>query len=230
MLDPVKTEPALIDQVHEQLVEAISVGRLMPGERLTQARIATLLDVSRQPVSHALQLLKHRGLVIQHGKRGLAVAPLDGARIWHLYQVREALDGLAARLAAERVSAGLAGKKEVAAMQRVLRSGSSLDPSSETMELVRADVSFHQTLYQLSGNPEIASTVSEQWPQFIRSMAAVLDTPERKIVVWTEHERIVEAVVSGDGAEAQRLARAHASRAGEETKERLSNHGQSFAR
>ena len=222
MLDPVKTEPALIDQVHEQLVEAISVGRLMPGERLTQARIATLLDVSRQPVSHALQLLKHRGLVIEHGKRGLAVAPLDGARIWCLYQVREALDGLAARLAAERVSAGLAGKKEIAAVQSVLQAGISLDPSSEKMELVRADVSFHRTLYELSGNPEIASTVSEQWPQFMRSMAAVLDTPERKIAVWTEHGRIVEAILSGNGAEAQRLAGAHANRAGEETRDRLS--------
>ena len=228
MLDPVKTEPALIDQVHDQLVEAISVGRLAPGERLTQARVAALLDVSRQPVSHALQLLKHRGLVTGHGKRGLAVAPLDGMRIWQLYQIREALDGLAARLAAERISAGLAGKREIANVQKVLQAGISLDPAAETIELVRADVNFHRALHELSGNPEIASTVSEQWPQFMRSMATVLDAPERKISVWAEHEQIVEAVVSGDGDEAQRLAGAHANRAGKETRDRLADRDRAF--
>ena len=94
MLDPVRSEPALIDKIHDQLVDAISVGRLPPGERLTQERVAKLLSVSRQPVSHALQLLKHRGLAVRSGRKGLAVAPLDAKRIWQLYQVREALDGL----------------------------------------------------------------------------------------------------------------------------------------
>lgn len=223
MLGPVRTELALIDQVHDQLVEAISVGRLPPGERLTQARVASLLDVSRQPVSHALQLLKHRGLVIEHGKRGLAVAPLDGMRIWHLYQIREALDGLAARLAAERLSAGLAGRREVANVQKALQAGILLDSAAETIELVRADVNFHRTLHELSGNPEIASSVAEQWPQFMRSMAAVLDSSERKTAVWTEHEQIVAAILSGDAEEAQRLAGAHANRAGRETRERLAD-------
>lgn len=221
MLDPVRTEPALIDQVHDQLVEAISVGRLAPGERLTQARVAALLDVSRQPVSHALQLLKHRGLVIEHGRRGLAVAPLDGTRIWQLYQVREALDGLAARLAAERVAAGQAGRRETARLGKVLDAGIALDPADETIALVRADVAFHRALYELSGNPEIAATVAEQWPLFMRSMAAVLDAPERKVAVWAEHAGIVDAVLAGDAETAGRLAGDHARRAGRETRARL---------
>ncbi|MEL6775448.1 MAG: GntR family transcriptional regulator, partial [Pseudomonadota bacterium] len=75
-LAPLRAEPGLVDLVHERLVEAISVGRLPPGERLTQGRVADLLDVSRQPVSHALQLLKHQGLAVQHKRKGLAVAPL----------------------------------------------------------------------------------------------------------------------------------------------------------
>lgn len=221
MLDPVKSEPALIDRVHDQLVEAISVGRLPPGERLTQERVASLLDVSRQPVSHALQLLKHRGLVIEHGRRGLAVAPLDGARIWRLYQVRKALDGLAARLASERVAAGLADAAEIAELQRVLEQGAALEAESAIIDLVRADVAFHRALYDLSGNPEIARTVSEQWPQFMRSMAAVLDARERKARIWREHGGIVNAVLTGDGDAAERLAGEHALQAGEETRQRL---------
>lgn len=221
MLDPLRSEPALIDQVHDQLVEAISVGRLPPGERLTQERVANLLDVSRQPVSHALQLLKHRGLVIEHGRRGLAVAPLDGTRIWHLYQVRKALDGLAASLASQRVAAGLAEASEIGALRDALEAGLALDAATETIDLVRADVAFHRMLYVLSGNPEIARTVAEQWPQFMRSMAVVLDARERKPGIWAEHKAIFEAVLSGDAEAAERLAGDHAIRAGEETMQRL---------
>ena len=215
MLDPVRSEPALVDQVHDQLVEAISIGRLAPGERLTQERVAELLDVSRQPVSHALQLLKHRGLAVQHGRRGLAVAPLDGVRIWRLYQVREALDGLAARLAAVRVGGGEAESAEIAALSDALTDGQTLPPECAAIDLVRADVAFHQALHDLSGNPEIARTAADQWPQFMRSMAVVLTGPDERGTVWDEHKAIFNAVADGDAATAERLSTEHARRAGE---------------
>ncbi|MEO1680476.1 MAG: GntR family transcriptional regulator [Pseudomonadota bacterium] len=220
-LAPLRAEPGLVDLVHERLVEAISVGRLPPGERLTQGRVADLLDVSRQPVSHALQLLKHQGLAVQHKRKGLAVAPLNALQIWHLYQVRGMLDGLAARLAAERIVAGLAPSTEITAIEEALDHGRSLDPSSGTIDLVRADVAFHRALHDLSGNPEIARTVTEQWPQFMRSMAVVLDEPDRKLRIWDEHAAILEAVLAGDAARAESLACSHAVRAGRETRERI---------
>ena len=105
MIQPVAGQPALIDQVHDRLVAAIADGTLAPGERLTQETVAERLGVSRQPVSHALQLLRRRGLAVESGKRGLVVAPLDPVRLRSLYQVRAALDGLAAGLAASRSKA-----------------------------------------------------------------------------------------------------------------------------
>lgn len=227
MLDPLQTEQGLVDLVHARLVEAISIGRLPPGERLNQGRVADLLDVSRQPVSHALQLLKHQGLAVQHGRKGLAVAPMNAMQIWHLYQVRGALDGLAARLASERVSAGLADAAEIAAVQGALDKGNRLGPSSDVIELVRADVEFHRALHRLCGNPEVARTVTEQWPQFMRSMAVVLSEPDHKPVIWDEHAAILEAVLAGDAARAESLATDHAIRAGNETRERIgrSEHG-----
>ncbi len=221
VLDQLKAQPALIDQVHDQLVAAISSGRLCPGERLTQERVAEMLGVSRQPVSHALQLLKHRGLVIEHGKRGLAVAPLDGARIRHLYQVREALDGLAARLAADRVRNGDVGKAELRALTQALAHGQQLNAKGADFELVTADVAFHRALYDLSANPEITMTVAEQWPQFMRSMAVVLTADGERSRIWQEHARIVEAVSAGDIAAAEDHARQHTRRAGEDTARRV---------
>ncbi|MFO6464267.1 GntR family transcriptional regulator [Jannaschia sp. KMU-145] len=220
-LDPVTAEPALTQLVHDRLVEAISAGRLPPGARLTQDRVAKLLDVSRQPVSHALQLLRHQGLAVQHGRKGLAVAPMDGVQIWRLYQVRAALDGLAARLAATRVRDGVASRSETAALRRALERGAAIGDDAKTITLVRADVAFHRALHDLSGNAEIARTVSEQWPQFMRSMAVVLDGRAHRTLVWTEHAAIVAPVLAGDADAAERCARDHAERAGEETKRRL---------
>ena len=94
--------PNLIDQVHVRMVDAIAEGVLAPGERLTQEEVAERLNVSRQPVSHALQLLKRQGLAVEHGRRGLSVAPIDPERMRDLYQLRAVIDGLACRLAAER--------------------------------------------------------------------------------------------------------------------------------
>jgi DNA-binding GntR family transcriptional regulator len=221
MLDPLKSEPALVDLVLDRLVGAISDGRLPPGARLTQGHVADLLDVSRQPVSHALQMLKYRGLAVPCGRKGLAVAPIDADQIWHLYQVRASLDGLAARLAASRVASGFADAAEIAASQEALDLGDRLDTKKEVIDFVRADVAFHKALHNLSGNQEIARTVAEQWPQFMRSMAAVLGAPNRKSRVWEEHAEIFAAIMAGDADRAERLATEHAAKAGAETRERI---------
>ena len=96
-MEPLHTAPDLIEQVYLRLVDAIADGSLAPNARITQEEIAQRLSVSRQPVSHALQLLRRQGLVVRQGRRGLAVAPVEPDRIRDLYQVRAALDGLAAR-------------------------------------------------------------------------------------------------------------------------------------
>ena len=221
MLSQVTAVPALIDQVHDRLVAAIANGDLHPGQRLTQESVATMLGVSRQPVSHALQLLKSRGLLIEHGRRGLAVAPVDGTRIRHLYQVREALDGLAARLAAERVAQNCDDSGALSDLEAALRSGEQLAADAPIADMVEADVAFHSALYVLSGNPEIATTITDQWLQFRRAMAVVLDDPAHKARIWTEHAEISEAIKAGESRQAEALARRHTERAGSETAMRI---------
>ena len=213
-------QPALIDQVHDRLLAAIVDGTLAPGQRLTQEELALMLGVSRQPVSHALQMLKRRGLFVEAGKRGIAVAPIDGPGIRALYQIREALDGLAAELAATRFRTGAALADDAAEIKACLAAGAKLG-TAPVGRLIDADVAFHSSLHVLSGNPAIAETVAEQWPHFRRSMGLVLATPEMRARVWVEHSQIVEAVLAGDATEAGRRARRHTATAGEDTARRL---------
>ena len=220
-LEPLAGGAALIDRVYERLVAAIADGTLPPGRRLRQDEVAALLGVSRQPVSHALQLVKRQGLAIEHGRKGLAVAPIAAAQVRDLYQVRAALDALAARLAAERRRAGALERTARAEAEQALEGGLGLRADAPAGALIRADVAFHTGLYRLSGNAAIEATVAPQWPQFMRAMGAVLEVPGHRAVVWREHEAILAAVLAGDAEAAARAAREHAERAGTQAAARL---------
>lgn len=215
--------PALIDQVHDRLLAAVVDGTLLPGRRVTQEELASLLGVSRQPVSHAIQVLRRRGLLVDAGKRGVAVAPIDANRIRDLYQVRAALDGLAAELAAARCGRGEAVRSDLAACEAALEEGKAELRSArpDFTRLIAADVAFHSALHRLSGNEAIVETVAEQWPHFQRSMRTVLEGARVAERVWDEHVRIFGAVTDGRVADAGNLARAHAARAAQDTTERL---------
>ncbi len=214
-------QPVLIEQVENRLIDAIVDGTLGSGARLTQESVADMLGVSRQPVSHALQALKRRGLLIEHGKRGLAIAPLDARRLRDLYQVRALLDALAARLAANQVREKTAEAMHMSKAQAALERGLSLRAEATVAERIACDVAFHASLYALSGNDAIGETVGAQWPHFMRSMVIVLDNPDMRTRVWQEHEAIFTAILAGSAERAAELARHHTEHAGDETARRL---------
>ena len=221
-MQPLDPQPALIDRAYEQLVEAIADGTLAPGQRIRQEELGRALGVSRQPISHALQLLKQQKLVEENGRRGLIVSEIDPGRVRDLYQVRSALDAVAARLAAERVARREIAAQQQQAAERALAAGLVLPPDAPVLAFIHADVAFHTALYRLSGNRAIEDTVAAQWPHLKRSMGAVLDDPEQRPLVWAEHWEILRCVLTGDPACAERAARGHAERAGAETARRLS--------
>ena len=219
--EPVAAPSALIDQVHDRLVNAIADGTLPPGQRLTQEEIAARLGVSRQPVSHALQVLRRRGLLEETGKRGLIVAPLDARRLRGLYQVRAVLEGLAASLAATRMQAGLISPQSIAEGEALVADGSALTQGGSISDLIDADVAFHSYIHRLSGNDSIVDAVAEQWPQFRRSMGAVLNDPGNIRRIWSEHREILAAILSGEAGVASDAAHRHIEVATERAVQRL---------
>ncbi len=115
MMTPLDPLPNLIDQVYERILAGITDRTLPPGHRIRQNELAELLGVSRQPVSHALHLLHRQGLVAESGRKGFEVTRLDPRRIRQLYEVRGAIDALAARLAAGRAETDAAGRAQLEA-------------------------------------------------------------------------------------------------------------------
>jgi DNA-binding GntR family transcriptional regulator len=213
-MEPLSAAPSLIDRAYLRLVDAIADGSLAPCERLNQEEIAQRLSVSRQPVSHALQLLKRQGLVVEEGRRGLIVAPVRADQILNLYQVRAALDGLAARLAAKRIKAGDARPSEIELLESRFAAGRALDDEASVHEWIEADVAYHSAIHALSGNSAIAETISDRWPHFKRGMGVALVNRERRKAVWVEHVEITERILAGDPSGALKAAVAHAEKAG----------------
>jgi DNA-binding GntR family transcriptional regulator len=214
-LDPL---PNLINQVYARILEAIIDRSLPPGQRIRQNELAERLGVSRQPVSHALHLLHRQGLVAESGRRGFEVTQLDPERIRRLYEVRGAIDALAAKLAAARVKTDTAGR---ARLEAVLRAGRAIDKKTPLARLIALDVDFHSAIYRFAGNPEIEEMIAPQWPHMRRSMATVLAELDYRESAWSEHEAIAAQILAGNARAAESAALAHANTAGRKTEERL---------
>ena len=198
--------PDLVERVYRSLLDAIIDGSLPPGARLMQEQIARQLAVSRQPVLQALRALKSDGLVLDAPGRGLLVAPLDAASIGNVYQVRAALDVLAARLAAQqraRIDPAL------------IESGRKAARGRSVQALIDADIAFHDALYAASGNPLIKPSAHVHWRHVRRAMGAVLQKSASRSTVWDEHEAIALAIGRGDAESAGWLMGGHDQRASE---------------
>ena len=215
---PLTVAPNLIQQVYDRILESIVDHSLKPGHRIRQQALAEKLGVSRQPVSHALHLLHRQGLVVESGRKGFQVTPLDATHIRQLYEVRGALDALAARLSAERIEDDAASR---AVFEAALAAGGTINTRTPLSDLIALDLDFHRALYRLSGNPAIEEMASPQWPHLRRSMAAVLTDADYRTRAWAEHRLIAEHVLAGAAPRAEAAAQAHAFAAGRTTEERL---------
>jgi DNA-binding GntR family transcriptional regulator len=205
----VQAQPTLVEQVVNAIVSEIVDGELPSNSRLIQDELARAYGVSRQPVQQALLLLRDRGLVREAPGRGLIVSPLDIEFVRNLYEIRAMLDGLAARLAAERGAerARIEGPARLEVGRAAVASGS-------LHEQIEADMQFHAFINELSGNPLIGETTAPHWPYLRRVMGEVLrDDAQMPQIILSEHVAILDAVIAGDASRAEMLSRDHISRA-----------------
>lgn len=198
----------LVDQAYAVILDAICNGTLKPDERLTQESVADRLNVSRQPIHNALLLLKAQGFVRETGRRGLAVAPLDRNLFHAIYQFRSAIEPLAVRLAAPRLTS-----KAVTTGRALIARGEALKRRKDIRGMIESDMNFHMFLYELSGNTLIVDTMRLNWQHLRRAMGAVLQVESISARVWKEHAGIIDALAEGNVDAAVQRTEAHIVRA-----------------
>ena len=200
-----KPQKSLVDQTYEVLSDAICLGILKPGERLTQDAIAARLNVSRQPVNAALGLLRANQLVETTGRRGVVVAPIDPDLIRSIYDFRGVVETLAVELAGRKPMAD----DDRAEGEAIVRAGWAAQQAGDTLAMVRADVDFHSYVYRLSGNRVIENTMRIYWQHIRRAMVEILRGDGYPKTVWGQHEAIYAALAAGRTEDAVTVMRQH---------------------
>jgi DNA-binding GntR family transcriptional regulator len=138
----------LSDQVYEAIRAEIVTGKFRPGERLVESEIARRLEVSQAPVREALRQLAHEGLVLQLPRRGTFVAEISEEDARRSYEVREALEAVAARDFC--LYAGDEALEELATLlAEIFEAAEQRDPAG----LMDADMAFHRFIWSAGGNP-----------------------------------------------------------------------------
>jgi len=203
-IESLKPQKTLVERVYETVLDAICDGSLAAGTRVTQDELAARLQVSRQPVMTALGLLKQQGFLIEHGRRGLSVAPADRARFDAIYEFRSAVEPLAASLAAARIS-----PSQLARVKALVAEGRAVAAAGDAKATLQADVDFHSLIYEASGNPLIIDAMQTHWQHLRRSMGEVLRRPRFAQKVWKEHAAILDAIAAGDAEAAARRISEH---------------------
>ncbi len=193
--------------VLEALRSAIIGGDYAPGDRLVEEEIAARFAVSRNPIRDALHALSVEGFVVIEPRRGARVATMDARRARELFEVRGPLEGLVARLAAERhTPAHLADLRAVVARGQHAAAEQRLD------ELPALNTEFHAVLAAAADNELLAGTLG-RLSDLIRWVYAARIS-ERSAQSWEEHAAIVEAIAAADAERAYRCGTSHITRAG----------------
>ncbi len=189
---------------YEALRDAIVSGELAPNARLIESDISSTFAMSRGAVRTALIRLEQEGLVVREPHRGARVRPVSDEEAVEILQARAVLEGLAVRLAAERIDeAGSARLQACLERQRELLAAGDLLGASDT------NAELHATLLELSEHSTAARLIDALNSQTVRYQYRTILIPGRSGASVAEHAAIVAAVVAGRPAEAESAMRTH---------------------
>lgn len=181
----------LRDVVFHTLREAILKGELKPGERLMELQLAAKLGVSRTPIREAIRMLEQEGLAVTVPRKGAEVARMTEKDMEDVLQIREALDGLAASIACQQISAG-----ELEELKKTSREFEEYTKSDDVKRIAEADVLFHDIIYQATRNPKLISLLNNLREQMYRYRLEYLKDNKNYPILIKEHNEMIAGFVS----------------------------------
>lgn len=197
----------LSDHVFRCMQSAIVRGEIAPGSKISEPELARAYGISRGPLREAIRRLEGQRLLVRVPHAGARVVSLSQAELIELYEIRESLEGMACRLAAERMS-----REEIDELRRVLE-------THQRDEAFRAgigyyqqegDFDFHYRIIQGSGNRTLSNLLCNELYQLVRMYRIQFSaTPNRPHQAFAEHHRILDAIAERDGELAELLMRRH---------------------
>jgi DNA-binding GntR family transcriptional regulator len=189
---------------YEALREAIVRGEIGADARLVENEVSTRFAMPRGAVRTALVRLEQEGLVVREPNRGARVRRIGGEEAVEILEARAALEGLAARKAAQRIDA-----IGTARLNTCLRRHGELLESGDLLAASDANADLHATLLEISGHRTAQQLIRGLRSQTVRFQFRTILVPGRPDASHAEHRAIVEAVTGGHPKRAERAMREH---------------------
>lgn len=211
-LRAIQRSSSLSSQAYRLIHEAISSGTLKLGEKITERNLARHLKISPTPIREALKRLEHEGLIERKGPKSLAVTDRSEAGIAEIVYIEAALQGIAARFAAARIS-----DAELGEMSTLYDKARQMIKHASGEELLKLSRRFHQIINQASGNDllirYLETAAAFDASHRLHSLNAEMQykTSHMKDSL-REHYAIYKALLARDGERAERLMKQHSLR------------------
>ncbi|MFV0448893.1 MAG: GntR family transcriptional regulator [Vibrio sp.] len=198
------------ENLTEYLIEAIVEGQIAPGSKISEPELAKRFEVSRGPLREALMRIEGLGLIERIPHVGARVIQFSSAKLVELYAVREALEGMAARLAARNIT-----EIEIAGLETLLSTHSAhidqVDGASYFHQ--QGDFDFHYRIIKASRNSQLIALLCDELYHLLRMYRYQSPRAQsRPVEALDEHKFILQAIRNRDEELAEMLMRRHISR------------------
>lgn len=196
---------SLAEHAYQLLKDRLIMLEIRPGEPINDGQLAADLGVGRTPVREALKRLETDHLVVSYPRRGTFATVVDITELAAISEIRELLEPLAARRAAENASPQLRAE-----IREKAEEISQLDEGADDQTgLMRLDLSVHKLIYRACGNAHLEDVLIRYDNLATRIWCLVLDRVPSVVGHITEHTKLLEAIADGDGDTAAKLAFEH---------------------
>jgi len=197
-------EPLVKNVLAKRLREEIVTGRIAPGARIVEATWGRKFNVAQASIREAINILALEGFVTKASGRSARVVSLSEQDVLHLFEMRAALEGLAARLA-------VTNNADIGRLERALEQLRSATRAGRAKEVLDADRQFHLELCELSGNPYLQQHARRVLLPFFAFASMRVITTGQNTSPWDRdldaHQRVVDLIREGEGDVAEQYVR-----------------------
>ena len=183
----------LREQVADGMMQALLNGRFLPGERLTEGRVAEVLGVSRTPVREAFGVLEQRGILTRRDGGGIFVVKPSLRSLEDVFELRRLLEPYAARLAARRIKIA-----DLARLRKAMAKLRKFVPSGSAAAIAEANRDIRRLLFELCGNASLARAIEQNSDHVYLIGMLTMSSKQTRAIVLARHEQILKALATRD--------------------------------
>lgn len=199
---PIERHQTLREKILETIRDAILKGSLKPGERVSEPELAERFGISRTPIREAFRQLESEGYLEVIPRKGAVVASLSERDIEEFYAIKIILEGFAARMAADNLTA-----KDIERLETINERLQQIAKEGDVKNFFRVHNEFHEVFIKAAGNEKLYEMVSQLVMRFKRLRLASLSQPGRMEISVEEHRNMIQAFRNHDGERADSIVR-----------------------